>query len=161
MPGKVVPASTLARRGDRPAASSSEGKERASSPRRSCQISSSPAQAGDPVRRGPSIQLQPSLEYWITRPSAQLRTRRVMTAEYEATISRHCVRDLLSNCLPQNQRAQGRPGACCTRGLACDLRKQQGTRAYRAAGASGRTNALLPRSACRPYRRDLSMTAQP
>jgi hypothetical protein len=33
------------------------------------------------------------------------------------------------------QRAQGRPGACCTRGLACDLRKQKGTRAYRAAGA--------------------------
>jgi len=33
-------------------------------------------------------------------------------------------------------RAQGRPGACCTRGLACDLRKQKGTRAYRAAGAS-------------------------
>jgi hypothetical protein len=32
-------------------------------------------------------------------------------------------------------RAQGRPGACCTRGLACDLRKQNCTRAYRAAGA--------------------------
>src|SRR4029079_2613280 len=31
-------------------------------------------------------------------------------------------------------RAQGRPGACCTRGLACDLRKQKCTRAYRAAG---------------------------
>src|ERR1043165_9623034 len=36
---------------------------------------------------------------------------------------------------PRNQRAQGRPGACCTRGLACDLRKQNCTRAYRAAGA--------------------------
>jgi hypothetical protein len=35
-----------------------------------------------------------------------------------------------------NRRAQGRPGACCTRGLACDLRKQNCTRAYRAAGAS-------------------------
>jgi len=33
------------------------------------------------------------------------------------------------------QRAQGRPGACCTRGLACNLRKQKRTRAYRAAGA--------------------------
>jgi hypothetical protein len=32
-------------------------------------------------------------------------------------------------------RAQGRPGARCTRGLACDLRKQNCTRAYRAAGA--------------------------
>ena len=36
---------------------------------------------------------------------------------------------------PLVQRAQGRPGACCTRGLACDLRKQRCTRAYRAAGA--------------------------
>src|SRR5436190_23360912 len=40
------------------------------------------------------------------------------------------------NFLPsRKQRAQGRPGACCTRGLACDLRKQKCTRAYRAAGA--------------------------
>src|SRR5437660_11031428 len=38
-------------------------------------------------------------------------------------------------CPPSYQRAQGRPGACCTRGLACDLRKQKCTRAYRAAGA--------------------------
>src|SRR5438874_9555500 len=37
-------------------------------------------------------------------------------------------------CPPRNQRAQGRPGTCCTRGLACDLRKQSCTRAYRAAG---------------------------
>jgi len=29
--------------------------------------SSSPAQAGDPVRRGLSIPSLPSLEYWITR----------------------------------------------------------------------------------------------
>jgi hypothetical protein len=35
----------------------------------------------------------------------------------------------------RKSRAQGRPGACCTRGLACDLRKQNCTRAYRAAGA--------------------------
>src|SRR5437868_14637634 len=38
-------------------------------------------------------------------------------------------------CPPLEQRAQGRPGACCTRGLACDLCKQKCTRAYRAAGA--------------------------
>ena len=37
-------------------------------------------------------------------------------------------------CPPRNQRAQGRPGACCTRGLACDLRITKRTRAYRAAG---------------------------
>src|SRR5256885_6249197 len=43
-------------------------------------------------------------------------------------------RGLLDNSRPLVERAQGRPGACCTRGLACDLRKQKGTRAYRAAG---------------------------
>jgi hypothetical protein len=37
--------------------------------------SSSPAQAADPVRRGPSIQSLPSLEYWIAR------LNRAMTAE--------------------------------------------------------------------------------
>src|SRR5829696_1617662 len=36
-------------------------------------------------------------------------------------------------CPPRKLRAQGRPGACCTRGPACDLRKQNCTRAYRAA----------------------------
>src|SRR5438874_12345274 len=38
-------------------------------------------------------------------------------------------------CPPREERAQGRPGACCTPGFACDLRKQKCTRAYRAAGA--------------------------
>src|SRR6185312_8689054 len=40
-----------------------------------------PRMRGDPVRRGPSGQLLPSLEYWVTRPSAPLRTRRVITCE--------------------------------------------------------------------------------
>ena len=61
---------------------------------------------------------------------------RVTTSEYDFAISRH---ELPEVCLvtsrPLWQRAQGRPGACCTRGLACDLRKQNCTRAYRAAGA--------------------------
>ena len=38
-----------------------------------------PAKAGYPVRRSFSVQSLLPLEYWITRPSAQLRTRRVMT----------------------------------------------------------------------------------
>jgi hypothetical protein len=38
-----------------------------------------PAHAGYPVRRGPSVLSLLSLEYWIARPSAQLRTRRAMT----------------------------------------------------------------------------------
>ncbi len=51
-------------------------------------------------------------------------------------LATHCARGLLHHFPPSsNQRAQGRPGACCTRGLACDLRKQNCTRAYRAAGA--------------------------
>ena len=44
-------------------------------------------------------------------------------------------RGLHLRCPLVKQRAQGRPGACCTRGPACDLRKQKCTRAYRAAGA--------------------------
>jgi hypothetical protein len=35
--------------------------------------------------------------------------------------------------LLKNLRAQGTPGACCTRGPACDLHKQNCTRTYRAA----------------------------
>ncbi|OSI63829.1 hypothetical protein BSZ22_29800 [Bradyrhizobium canariense] len=44
---------------------------------------SCPAKAGHPVRRGASVQAQRSLEYWIVRPCAQLRTRRTMTDEFE------------------------------------------------------------------------------
>jgi len=35
---------------------------------------------------------------------------------------------------PQKQRAQGKPGARCTRGLVCNVRKQKRTRAYRSSG---------------------------
>jgi hypothetical protein len=42
--------------------------------------SSSSAKAGDPVRCGLSVESLQALEYWIVRPSAQLRTRRTMTA---------------------------------------------------------------------------------
>jgi hypothetical protein len=38
-----------------------------------------PANAGYPVRLAFSISRTASLKYWITRSSAQLRTRRVMT----------------------------------------------------------------------------------
>src|SRR5437762_2757340 len=59
-----------------------------------------------------------------------------MTTECEAAFSRHIAPEVcMVVCPPRNWRAQGRPGACCTRGLACDLRKQKCTRAYRAAGA--------------------------
>ena len=61
---------------------------------------------------------------------------RVTTSEYDFAISRHELPEVCwRTSRPLCQRAQGRPGACCTRGLACDLRKQKCTRAYRAAGA--------------------------
>ena len=51
---------------------------------------------------------------------------RVTTVEYEVAISRRiCARGLHLALSLESQRAQGRPGACCTRGLACDLRKQK------------------------------------
>src|SRR2546429_8690853 len=60
-------------------------------------------EGGYPVRRGLSAQSLASLEYWITRPSAQLRTRRVVTTGND-TVSRsraaRFARGLLSNFLP-------------------------------------------------------------
>ena len=47
-----------------------------------------PRACGDPVRRGLSVQSLLSLEYWVTRSSAQLRTRRVMTSERVSAFSR-------------------------------------------------------------------------
>src|SRR5438093_7796571 len=35
---------------------------------------------------------------------------------------------------PKRERAQGRPGARCTRGLVCHLRTRRRTRAYRSSG---------------------------
>jgi len=75
--------------------------------------------------------------YWVTRPSAQLRTRRVTTTEYEAAFSRHTLPEV---CIffsrPPNQRAQGRPGARRTRGLVCHYAHgKRCTRAYRFGGS--------------------------
>jgi hypothetical protein len=56
------------------------GREAACIPLPSC-----PAKAGHPVRRGFSAESLTSLEYWIVRPSAQLRTRRTMTVEDDPT----------------------------------------------------------------------------
>jgi hypothetical protein len=63
-----------------------------------------------------------------------LRSSGLQTA-YAFAISRRNTPEVCMFVCPLfDQRAQGRPGACCTRGLACDLRKQSCTRAYRAAG---------------------------
>src|SRR5215207_7526685 len=99
-----------------------------------------------------------------------------MTVKYTTAISRHELPEVCwrTSC-PLCQRAQGRPGACCTRGLACDLRKQKCTRAYRAAGAfrpslrNGFTayfvlspeNGFLASVACASYRTLNASTAAP
>ncbi|MEH2561072.1 hypothetical protein V1289_000699 [Bradyrhizobium sp. AZCC 2289] len=36
--------------------------------------------------------------------------------------------------LEENKRAQGKPGARCTRGLVCKVHKEKRTRAYRSSG---------------------------
>jgi hypothetical protein len=61
---------------------------------------------------------------------------RVTTSEYDFAISRRISPEVcVVTSRPLCQRAQGRPGACCTRGLVCNLRIRTRTRAYRAAGA--------------------------
>ena len=86
-----------------------------------------------PVRRDLSFPSLPSLEYWIVRPSAQLRTRRTMTPNMHPR-SRGAGRARgLTEALAQ-RRAQGRPGARCTRGLVCNVHREVRTRAYRSSG---------------------------
>ena len=59
---------------------------------------------------------------------------RVMTTEYADTISRLEKPEACMSSAPRNQRAQGRPGARCTRGLACNCAQRTRTRAYRFSG---------------------------
>jgi hypothetical protein len=54
-------------------------------------------EGGYPVRRGLSVQSLLPLEYWVTRPSAQLRTRRVTTTEYASAISRRAAPELCNS----------------------------------------------------------------
>ena len=58
-----------------------------------------------------------------------------MTDRYNFTFSRRDAPGVLLETLPaEKQRAQGRPGARCTRGLACMMHKEMRTRAYRSSG---------------------------
>jgi hypothetical protein len=97
---------------------------------------SSSAQAEDPVRLGSSVRSRLSLEYWVTRPRAQLRTRRVTTIEHDAASrDMNCPRFASSVAL-YNERAQGRPGARRTPGLVCKYaHNKRCTRAYRFGGS--------------------------
>jgi hypothetical protein len=83
-----------------------------------------PAQAGNPVRCGLSVQSLTSRNTGSSAPSAQLRTGRTMTLEHDSTNRSRGITcpKFCKNASPtENQRAQGRPGARCTRGLMCGL----------------------------------------
>jgi len=86
---------------------------------------------------------------------------------YAFAISRHDVPEGLPIfCPSEGQRAQGRPGARCTRGLMCKMHKAKRTRAYRFSGGSpafpaqwfyGLFRALLgDRLSCHRHPRDTS-----
>ena len=116
------------------------------------------------IPRAGGVSSTPRLLGLITTASGILDRppSRTMTTEYDFATSRRIPPEVcwITSC-PLCQRAQGRPGACCTRGPACDLRKQNCTRAYRAAAkhsglpcamalrltsCSSRRTALLPPS---------------
>jgi hypothetical protein len=59
---------------------------------------------------------------------------RVMTGGYAPAFSRHRSPEFCKAIRPRKQRAQGKPGARCTRGLVCNVRKRKRTRAYRSSG---------------------------
>jgi hypothetical protein len=80
------------------------------------------------------------------------------TIERNFAFSRHTVPEFCKFVRPKKQRAQGRPGARCTRGLACKGSKQKRTRAYRFSGSSPAFPAqwFYGLSSCSP-RRDQSL----
>src|SRR4249919_4012039 len=85
-------------------------------------------EGGDPVRRGFSVQPLRPLEYWIPAFAG-------MTTECDFAISRRIASELcIFVAALGNQRAQGRPGARCTRGLVCNSAQKTRTRAYRFSG---------------------------
>ncbi len=69
-------------------------------------------EGGHPVLRGLSVQSQMSLEYWIPASAGT-------TAGNDLAFSRRGSPEVCCLPCPRKQRAQGRPGARCTRGLAC------------------------------------------
>ena len=79
--------------------------------------------------------MAPDVAALIRATAPRFARNDVTPAEYDFAFSRRIASEVCYQLPALVQRAQGRPGACCTRGLACDLRKQNCTRAYRAAGA--------------------------
>ena len=127
---------------------------------------SCPAKAGHPVRGGLSIPSLLSLEYWIVRPSAQLRTRRTMTAEYDFAISRRIASEVcwqlpalsvrgrredrvlaapaVSRAICANKSAHEHTGQREHSGLPCAM-------ALQLTSCSSRRTALLPPSSPRSF----------
>ena len=75
----------------------------------------------------------PSLEYWITAFAGDDSCGYV--GKHAFAISRLDAPELCQKfSLPSGQRAQGKPGARCTRGLVCKMHENKRTRAYRSSG---------------------------
>ena len=58
----------------------------------------------------------------------------ILRQTYVRDLAAHCARGLHLRWPPRKQRAQGRPGARCTRGLVCNCAQKTRTRAYRFSG---------------------------
>ena len=54
---------------------------------------------------------------------------------HSCDLAAHHARSFTRTCPPQIKRAQGRPGARCTRGLVCNVHRRTRTRAYRFSGS--------------------------
>src|SRR3981189_233382 len=63
-----------------------------------------------------------------------LHSMSILNSRCTFALSRRDAPEVLQIVSPQIERAQGRPGARCTRGLACGLHKTKCTRAYRFSG---------------------------
>jgi hypothetical protein len=94
---------------------------------------------GDPVRREISF---PSLTPRNTGSSAgachwaAIRPTRWRTMTNVGILATRCARVFQIRSPQIKKRAQGRPGARCTRGLACKVANKKRTRAYRFSGSS-------------------------
>jgi hypothetical protein len=64
-------------------------------------------------------------------------------------VSRRDAPEVLQIVSPINQRAQGMPGARCTRGLVCKMHKRKRTRAYRFSGGNPAFPAQWSYGLCR------------
>src|SRR5882672_11805186 len=60
----------------------------------------------------------------------------MLTPDTTLSLAARCARALLRFSPPGNKRAQGKPDARCTRGLACKMHKEKRTRAYRFSGSN-------------------------